>query len=93
MKNKNEVLKSKVKMHDAGQKMEPLCLPTKRDDKYYPNIMLDVKNAPFLEGMNVGDNCRIVCDVVVTSRSMDKRENGNDRDNYTLKIKKIGKQY
>lgn len=98
MADKKDILKSaidKVKMVDAGVKdkygnMESCLKPSVSEPRvYYPNLYLDIKEAPMLSGSEVGDEVTLLIKTHITSHS--KNENCDRKnENFSLEIKEIG---
>ncbi len=77
----------KVKMYDASHKEHTdHPMPTSPD---YPTLYLDLKEAPFLEGYEVGDLCTIVIKTKVVGHNSSSSESHAD-ENYRLEVHNIG---
>ena len=95
---KREVLKltlDKVKLVGSGVKHDynTISKPVIDDSNkvYYPNICLSAKEAPELNGSEVGDDKTLVIKGIITSHSMNKSlKNNNNCEDYTLEIHSVG---
>jgi hypothetical protein len=83
---------SGIKMEDAGKKMntkEDCCSPVASSDIMYPNLYLDVKQAPGLKDYEVGDKVMMIIEGEVTGHSANEYGN-NKRESFDVSIKKLG---
>lgn len=94
MSSKKEIIKAavaKVPMKDVGKDYSIMPETVKSSGgKHYPNIYISSDEAPFLEGVKVGDEETLVIKVKVMSSS--ERIHGKEvKCDYTLDIVKMGK--
>ena len=83
---------SKVKMHDAGQKVKKnsdYCSPMKMPSVRYPSMYLNIEQAPDLKGKEVGDEVTLLIKAKINSHSLNEDDRGS-KENFELDVKKIG---
>lgn len=98
-KEKKGIMKdalNKVKLVDAGVENkygDDHCLPARCSDSktkiYYPNLYLDLKEAPMLSGSEVEDHITLLVKAKVVSHSLRESE-GKKNEDFSLEIRKIG---
>jgi len=84
----------KIKMKSAGMKIPKpkkgdLCCFGDDEGVRYPNLYIDIKQAPDLAGYDVGDVMTFVMEGEIVSHTADKSKT-RDRENFEIKILKIG---
>ena len=85
-----------VKLQDVGKERSDMDMPAmtssykESKEKIYPDIYLDTKQFPALSNYEVEDNLSLLMEVKVVSHSLNEREGEDSREDYCLKIKKIG---
>lgn len=93
--SKRKIVVSQIKMHST--KVEPkkykgmaLCGPS----VYYPNIYLNTKQAPDLEGKDAGDEVEMVVKGKITSHSINSNsmdgKKSDKRETFDVQISSIG---
>lgn len=101
IKEKRDIIANvlgKVQMKDAGMKLpkpkkglETCCYPGEENGVRYPTLYLDIKQAPDLSGYDVSDKITLILEGEIISHTADKNMS-RDRENFEIKIKKIGCQ-
>ena len=88
--DKLKIVKSALK----AVKMHEIATPPPRETSISsgatPYIRLDVKEAPFLKGYEVGDLCTIVIKTKISSHNAHKSSNGPSEDSYGLEVCSMG---
>lgn len=80
-----------IKMHTTEKPPVPTqAQETAKLGSYPPTMHLDVKEAPFLKGYQVGDECMIVIKTKVTSHNAHESSSGSSNDDYGLEVLSIG---
>lgn len=95
---KREAIKKlldEVTLKDVGGKesfdkpcAEP-CLSSKKDHIYYPNLFLDSRQLPEMEGYGAGDKISFVVEGSVVSASERQRDGEDKKCEYSIEIKKM----
>lgn len=90
---KHNILKlavGKVKMYDASHTHEPYVMEkSTMDEKHYPSVHLNTKEAPTLKGYKVGDVCTLVIKAKITSHNSNNTLKDSN-DDYRLEIQSVG---
>ncbi len=82
-----------IKLKDAGYK-EPKssydspCVGTTGERINYPNIYLNIKNAPDLKGYETGDEVTLIVKGSIVGHDKTKRKN-YERETFDIEIKKL----
>ncbi len=91
-KNKRDILMSKLKMHDVGEKPKKShCGPSLMEPSvYYPSLYLNVEQVPELAGKEVGDEVTFLVKGKIRSHSINDNVRSGKRETFDLDIKKMG---
>lgn len=87
---KREMLKSFLKDIVIKKEDDDKCCGPMSSSAYLPSLHIDTKMVPDFKGKNVGDEVLMAVGGVIASHEMYEREGGEGRDNYSVKITKIG---